>query len=66
MKVATTEKVEVIGAPDVLVAVNAGTFPIPEVGANPISGEGTVLDHENTAPGVLLVNTIDGTLEPAQ
>lgn len=63
---ATTEKVAVIGPVEVLVAVNAGTLPVPLVGKVPMSGVGTVLDQEKTAPGVLLVKTTDGTAEPAQ
>ena len=65
VKVANTVNVEVIGAPLVLVAVNAGTLPVPFVGSIPISGVGTVRDHVNTTPGMLLLNTIDGIFEPA-
>jgi hypothetical protein len=64
VKVANTVNVEVIGAPLVLVAVNAGTLPVPFVGNMPMSGVGTVRDHVNTTPGMLLLNTVEGTFEP--
>ena len=63
---ATTLKVEVIGEPLELVAVNDGTLPVPEVTPKPISGTGTVLLHENVAPVTLLPNTTEGTTAPAQ
>lgn len=66
VKVATTLNVDVIGAVLVLVAVKEGTLPVPAVGANPISGVGTVLDQVKTAPVALLVKTMEGTTEPAQ
>ena len=66
VKVATTLKVDVIGALLVLVVIKVGTFPLPDVGASPISGTGTVRDQLKAAPGILLVKTIDGTVEPVQ
>lgn len=63
--VAKTVKVEVIGAPLVLVATNAGTFPVPLIGSTPISGVGTVRDHVNVTPGILLPKTMEATFAPA-
>lgn len=64
VNVATTLKVAVSGAVVAFVAVKAGTLPVPLFEPRPMAS--AVRDQEKTAPGVLLVKTIDGTLEPAQ
>ena len=64
IKVATTLKVEVSGVPPVLVAVNVGTGPLPELTPRPIAS--FVRDQEKLAPGTLLVNMMEGTEAPAQ
>jgi hypothetical protein len=61
---ATALNVAVSGVIPALVAVNAGTFPVPELPANPIAS--LVLDQVNVAPGTLLLKTTDGTDAPAQ
>ena len=66
VNVATTVNVEVTGTELELVAVKAGTFPVPEVEPKPMSGFGTVLLQEKTAPTTLLVNTVLETEAPAQ
>ena len=64
VKLATTLKVEVSGAVPAFVAVKEGTFPVPELAPSPIAS--FVRLQEKTAPGTLLVNTTEGTVEPAQ
>ena len=64
VKLATTLKVEVNGVVPALVAVKEGTFPIPEFPGRPMAS--FVRLQENIAPGMLLVNTTDGTVAPAQ
>jgi hypothetical protein len=66
IKVAVTVKVDVIVAPLVLVAMNAGTLPVPMVGNTPMSGVGTVRVQLKVTPVTLLVNIIEGTFDPAQ
>lgn len=62
--VAVTVKVDVKGVLPELVAVNEGTFPEPAVGTKPI--DSGVLVQEKVDPGTLLVNTVSGTVAPAQ
>ena len=64
VKEATALNVEVSGVAPAFVAVNAGTFPVPLFVPNPIAS--FVLDQAKVAPGTLLVNTTDGTGNPAQ
>ena len=59
-----TVKVEVSGVVPAFVAVNEGTLPVPFTGANPIAS--AVRVQLKTVPGVLLVNTTEGTDEPTQ
>jgi len=47
-----------------LMPVKDGKFPIPLVGASPISSP--VLNQVNTAPVTLLANIIEGTCVPTQ
>jgi hypothetical protein len=61
---ATAVNVDVSGALVAFIAVNAGTFPVPELTPRPIAS--FVLDQLNTAPGTLLLKTTDGTDAPAQ
>ena len=64
VKLATTLKVDVSGAPPAFVAVNVGTLPVPAVVPSPIAS--LVRLHEKVAPATLLENTIDGTDDPEQ
>ena len=64
VKLATTLNVEVSGVAPALVAMKEGIFPIPEFVGRPIAS--FVRLQENMAPGTLLVNTIEGTVVPAQ
>jgi hypothetical protein len=52
-----------IGVVPELVAVNAGTFPMP-LAPSPI--EVLLFDHAKVAPGVILVNALTGTVAPLQ
>lgn len=61
---ATTLNVLVSGVVPALVDVKAGTLPVPLVTPKPIAS--LVRDQEKIAPGVLLVNTTDGTATPEQ
>ena len=62
--VATTVNVDVNGTVPAFVAVNDGIFPVPLVAVIPIAS--FVLLQENVEPGILLLNTIDGTSELMQ
>ena len=61
--VGVTVIVPEIGAPVVLVAVNAGVFPFPEA---PSPMPVLELVHPNVAPVGVLLYTDAGTVDPAQ
>ena len=59
-----TVKVLLSGALPALVAVKAGTLPVPLVAAKPMASP--VRDQAKAAPPVLLENTVAGTALPTQ
>lgn len=61
---ATTVTMDVNGVVPAFVAVNEGMFPVPLVAPIPIAS--FVLLQENVEPDILLLNTIDGAVEPTQ
>ena len=64
VKDATALNVAISGVVPLLVAVNAGILPVPLLVPRPIAS--FVRDHENVAPGILLLKTTEGTEAPAQ
>ena len=61
---ATTVNMDVNGMVPAFVAVNEGIFPVPLVAPIPIAS--FVLLQEYVEPDILLLNAIDGTIEPTQ